>query len=322
MHKKYNLSDIAVIIPTFNRVEDLKKTIYSFEKVGEKLSEIIIVDQSLDNSTEEFIRSLNLKNLVYVKLSTPSLTKARNLGIKKISIKTRLVCFLDDDVSLGAGYFEGILSVFNTYHYAEGVSGWYLPALHLNRYEQLVKRLFFIEHYQDNCANVVSAYGQVYPSKLDKILSSEWIPGFNMVFKREVLGELSFDEALEKYALGEDFDFSYRVHKKYPGSLFITPFASIEHRASIVERYPTEKAAYMNQRNHFYLNFKNFNKTFIEKITFIWAIIGILLLRTFKAISSRKKIDLIKAFLFYKSLFVCLKQLHAIRSASNTTWLQ
>lgn len=314
MATNFTLSDISLIIPTYNRVNDLRETLNSFKPFWGKLKEILIIDQSTDTLTQKFIASLDIKNIIYIHSATPSLTRARNYGVSKSNKSSRIIGFLDDDVTLSKEYFEGILSVFNGKPDALGVSGWYFPDIQVNRSEQLIKKFFRIEHYERNNASVVSAYGQVYPSQLDRVINAEWVPGFNMFFKRDVFTHFSFDERLEKYALGEDFDFTYRISKRHPRSLFITPYAPLVHRASIVERYPTQRAAEMNQVNHFYINFKNFNKTFNEKLAFFWVLLGILLLRVIRLSITRKKTDMVKLFFFSKTLLYCLIHLRKVRN--------
>jgi hypothetical protein len=173
--------------------------------------------------------------------------------------------------------------------------------------ENFLKRLFFIENLKKNSARVLSVYGNEYPSELTRVIKSQWLSGFNMNYKKEVFKKMKFDENLKRYALAEDFDFSYRLWKRYPGSLFITPFAKINHRASNVERYPTEKISYMNQINHFYLNYKNFNSNFIEKFKFIWCLMGILLLRTMKFLGGFGGKNWLKLRYFIHSLYYCFK---------------
>lgn len=311
----YKTSDISVIIPTYNRYQDLKETLNSFINVIKDLNEVLIIDQSTNKETRELIASFNNKNLKYTYSSIPSLTAARNLGVKKSSKGSKIICLLDDDVTLGKDYFKEIIKTFNDNPEALAVSA-YQKQNRLGivaKFENLLKRLFLIENLKPNSARVLSVYGNEYPSELDKIIKSQWISGFNMNYKKEVFKEQSFDENLKRYALAEDFDFSYRLWKRHPGSLLITPFANIIHRASTVERYPTEKISYMNQINHIYLNYKNFNSNLIEKMRFSWCMFGITLLRILKLLTNPKKQNWLKFQYFCFSLIYCLRNLKRIK---------
>jgi len=309
----YKISDISVVIATFNRTSDLKETLSSLKDI-KKLNELIIVDQSNNKETEKLVKSLKSKKIKYVYSKIPSLTKARNIGVSKVSKKSKLICFVDDDVTFSKNYFQEILNVFNKYPAAKGVSAFVQPQkVAVKKFENFIKSLFFIEHLENEKVRVISSYGNTYSYRLTGIINSHWLSGVNMIYKKEIFKNQRFDENLKGYALAEDFDFSYRINKRYPNSLFITPFTKIIHRVSTAERYPTEKISYMNQAHHFYLNFKNFNKTAKEKLIFAWSLIGISLLRSLYFLKTRKNIDALKLKFFFKSLFYCLANLRKIR---------
>ncbi len=311
--KKNNLiGKLSVIIPTYNRANDLKETIDSLYPDINELNEVLVIDQSNDDSVKRVVMKMKNNKIKYIKSTIPSLTKARNLGVLKASKKSKLICFIDDDVTLDKKYFKEILKVFEDKN-AIGVSGHYFPDKKQNKIENLLRRIFFLENWEYNKARVLSAYGPTYPYSLDKTIESQWLPGFNMIFKKKVFDNEKFDENLSGYALAEDFDFSYRVYKKY-GNLYITPKAKIVHRISKVERCPTEKIAYMNQINHFYLNFKNFNKVLKERLIFIWCVLGIFGLRIIYFLKTREKKDKLKLVFFFKSLIYCIKNINKIKN--------
>ena len=51
----------------------------------------------------------------------------------------------------------------------------------------------------------------------------DWLSGCSMSFRRAVFEMFSFNEELTGYGLGEDVEFSYRVHQR--GRLLVTPDA-------------------------------------------------------------------------------------------------
>jgi len=307
----YKTKDISVIIPTYNRAQDLKKTLSSIDT--KEVDEILIIDQSPNKDTKKLIEKIKDKKIKYIFSDIPSLTMARNIGISKVNKKSKIVCFFDDDITLGKNYFQEIIKVFNAYQEVKGVSAWYLPEIKINKIEQFVKKIFFIENLTKNSAKVLSVYGNTYPRILTKEIKSQWLSGFNMCFRKEAFDEFHFDNNFSGYSLAEDFDFSYRIYKKYPCSLLLTPHAKITHRASIVERNPTEKSSYMNQINHFYLNYKNFDSNLLEKFKFAWCLFGISLLRTLKFLLGFKNKDWLKLKYFFKSLGYCIKILDKIK---------
>ncbi|MBI2631877.1 glycosyltransferase family 2 protein [Candidatus Pacearchaeota archaeon] len=311
----YKASDISVIIPTYNRVVDLKLTLLALKKNLKDLREIIIVDQSTDKKTYELIKKIRNRKVKYVFSKTPSITIARNLGVRKASGGTKIICFIDDDVDIGENYFNEILKVFNTHKEAKGVAAYVSSPeiLKMGKAEKILRKIFFLSYSEEENARIISAYGNTYPISLSKVINSEWISGVNMNYLKTVFIRQKFDENLLGYTIAEDIDFSYRLYMKYPNSLFITPYAKLTHRVSNIERYPTEKMSFINQIDHFYFNFKNLNKNWREKVIFIWSLIGISLLRPIKFLISRKMNDYLKMKFYIKSLFYCIKHIKMIK---------
>lgn len=313
---KYGISDISVVIPTYNRASELKETLNSLSKFSKSLNEVVIVDQSKTTETRNLVKSMKNKKIKYIFSKTPSITIARNLGVKKSSKSSKIVCFIDDDVTLGENYFLEILKIFNEHPNAKGAAGVddcaYRRGGFGEKMQMFLKKVFFLGHYTRDKAKIVSAYGNVYPMNPSKTITAEWIPGVNMVYKKEVFDFQKFDENLLGYTVSEDIDFSYRLSMKHPNSIFITPHAKLTHRVSKVAREPTKRLAYINQVDHFYFNFKNLNKTLGQKLIFLWSLFGIFLMRFLLVLTFNKKNYLNFKF-FLSSLFYCLTNLDKIK---------
>jgi GT2 family glycosyltransferase len=307
--------DISVVIPTYNRPDDLKQTLDVLLKRSKILNEIVIVDQSIDDRTKKLIDSFKNKKLKYVFSKIPSITIARNVGVKNSSKRSKLIFFIDDDVSVSDNFFKEVLKVFNEHKEAKGVAAQYVVnnIKTTNFIEDFAKKIFFLSFPEKNRARMVSAYGNTYPAVLTKVINVEWFPGVNMAYKREIFSEQHFDENLLGYTLAEDIDFSYRLFKRYPSGVFMTPFAKLLHRESTVERYPTEKMSFINQIDHFYFYFKNLNHGFFDKIKFLWALFGIFILRTAKLVFQPDKISYLKLKYFVASLFYCFTHISDIK---------
>ncbi len=313
--ERYNVEDISVIIPTYNRENDLKEKLSQNKHIIQSIKELLIIDQSTNKDIFTLIKKLKNNKIKYFHLQKPSLTAARNFGVSKVSKSSKIICFLDDDVTLSKNYLKEIISVFNNSVSVLAVGGYqaHKPSSFPNRLLNIFKKLFFLGHLEKNNAYVSSTYGNNYPSELTRTINSNWIPGLNMCFKKIIFKEQKFDENLKGYALAEDLDFSYRIFKKHSNSLFISPYASVIHRTSDVERYPTEKLIYTNQINHFYLNFKNFNSNFKEKFIFVWTLTGIVFLRLFGILLAPNKMNYLKLKFFILSLFFCFRNLSSIK---------
>lgn len=310
----YTIKDISLVIPTYNRANEVKETLKSLGKFSKNLNEILILDQTKTDETKNLVKSLKNKKIKWIFSKTPSITIARNLGVKKSLKSSRIICFLDDDVIADSNYFTEILRVFNENPESIAVGG-RDPSAYVGTQSKLsnfIRKIFFLGHYEHNKARIVSAYGNTYPLRLSKIVNAQWIPGVNMAYKKEIFREQKFDENFLGYAVAEDTDFSYRICKKYPNSIFITPYARLIHRVSQVARQPTRKLAYINQIDHFYFNFKDLNKNAAQKLIFIWSLFGISLLRTLNLLTFKKS-NYLKFKFFFQSLFYCLMNLKKIK---------
>ena len=310
----YETKDISVIIPTYNRKEDLKITLKSLSKNLRDLKEIIVVDQSKNQETKKLIESLNAKKLKYVFSKTPSITIARNLGVKKSSKDSKIICFIDDDVSIEGNYFKEILEVFNSNNLVKAAAGYVnIPENEKEPpIENMLRRLFFISFKEVSGARIISAYGNTYPLRLNKEINSHWIPGVNMCYLKSVFDEQKFDENLLGYTVAEDIDFSYRLYKKYPTGLIITPRAKLIHRVSNKEREESKRISYINQVDHFYFQFKNLNN-FTHILKFLWSLYGITILRSLNFIFNLNNKSKLKFVYYLESLYYSIINIKKIK---------
>lgn len=230
--------------------------------------EIFIVDNSpvgrMDNLIEYWTSEFKKKKikLVYRKNAINSLTVARNIGTKLST--GDIISFLDDDVTISQNYFKEIINVFKKYKTAKGVQGYIQGEDNRGRIRNLFNRIFFNYHTEKNGCRVLPSVSTTYPLQLSKTIPCEWISGSNQNYKREIFQNLCFDENLMKYCEGEDIDFSYRVFKKYSGSLFITPDAKVEHHVALNGRAIGKEQLYMFEVYGLYLFFKLFKPTLLN----------------------------------------------------------
>lgn len=311
----YTEKDISVVIPNYNRLEDLKETLKSILSVQKNILEILIVDQSSDDSIKKYISKLSNNKVKYIRSDPPAITVARNLGVSKSSKSSKIICFLDNDVTLPKNYFSEILAIFNSNNDAKGAAAYFDPPKE-SPFLTFLKKLFFLQRFEENRADFVSPYGNIYPSELSNTIKSEWLPGVNMCYLKSIFKDQKFDEKLLGYTISEDIDFSYRLNKKFPGSLYITPKAKIIHRASQEEREPTEKISYINQVDHYYFYKKNMSKNFSKRAKFYWSLLGISIMRSLLALLTLKKNNYLKMKFFFLSLNYVLKNKKKISSGN------
>ena len=88
------ISQVSVIIPTFNRVHTLRRAIDSVIAQTYEAYSIVVVDDGSTDGTSEMINEL-YPQLIFIKQDNRGVSAARNTGIK--SIDAEWIAFLDSD---------------------------------------------------------------------------------------------------------------------------------------------------------------------------------------------------------------------------------
>lgn len=109
---------ISVIIPTYNRVEKLEKTLHNIVKqsIDVEQYEIIIVDDCSKDNTQKFCETyiLQSKNVKYIRNKTNlGRCVTRNNGIR--TAKGDLLVFLDNDLVVEPNFLQSHLEYFSKY---------------------------------------------------------------------------------------------------------------------------------------------------------------------------------------------------------------
>lgn len=104
---------VSVVIPTFNRLTDLRRTMDALfaQAVPARDFEIIVVDNSSTDGTREWVESLpgaGHLNVHYARKAPEGPAAARNLGIEHA--RGEFVLFVDSDVVLNPGWIAGALT--------------------------------------------------------------------------------------------------------------------------------------------------------------------------------------------------------------------
>lgn len=89
---------VSIIIPTYNRADIIGRAINSILEQTYRDFEIIVVDDSPDDSTQKIVNSLNDERIKYIQnKGKTNLPRARNQGIMASSESSEYIAFLDDD---------------------------------------------------------------------------------------------------------------------------------------------------------------------------------------------------------------------------------
>ncbi|WP_297090423.1 glycosyltransferase family 2 protein [Thermococcus sp.] len=326
---------VSVIISTlYKRPREFKECLESIIEQTVRPTEVIIINGSFDGSwekmREEFedifkkMRDAGIA-VKHIPLPGASLPHARNTGAKLG--KGEILLFLDDDVVLERDYIENLIKVYEKYSNAMGVQGFITNRIRPNN---LLIRFGFLKflwwllqrgYYEVDVHKQLPSIFEVLPHRVTKVIGRESFSGTNMSYRREVFKTLEFDERLKRYAIGEDKDFSYRVHKLFPGSLYQTPHARLVHQEAPAGRLPSKQFETMKQVYHLYLFYKLFEQNPKNKIIYILGRIGDLLLHSILFMSSDfKKEKALKSIYMIEAMWIALSNRNRIKKGDINFW--
>ncbi|MEO5357045.1 MAG: glycosyltransferase family 2 protein [Nitrospirae bacterium YQR-1] len=292
----------SIIIPTYNRPDDLRNCIESLLKQTVPPSEIIIVDDG--NLTEPPLKTKCEElaiQYVYYKKDTPGLTASRNKGIGMST--GDIIFFLDDDVVLLPDYIEEILKIYESTGNVGGVGGAIANHKKLGFVQKLRKIMeipFMVSGLREGKvlpSGFCTSFGTT-PFEIKQVTEVDFLSGGVCSFKKEVFNSFAFDSKhFLNYGLGEDKDFSYRVSKAF--KLIYTPHARLYHYESPKMRPNDFKEGFMFVVFTHYFFETHVKKHFIQWVFFYYAFLGYVLLRMFVCAVSPKKdnIDKLKGLL-------------------------
>ncbi len=243
----------GLIICTYQRPKAIEKLLRSIGVQSRYPDQILVIDGSLDDKTQQVLLQESYFNLEYYKIDKEDrgLTRQRNFGISKLDEEIGIVCFLDDDVILNSSYFEEILRTYEIYPDALGVSGYsinetswkkvqenYIPTFGDFIFDGWVRKegsRFLLRRrlglqpdvppgFMPEFSHGYSA-GFLPPS--GKVYEVEMLMGGIASYRGQIFKEMKFSPFFEGYGLYEDADFSLRVSEK--GKLYVNTAAKLEH---------------------------------------------------------------------------------------------
>jgi len=255
-------------------------------------NEIVVVDGSTNNETENLLQENLFLNLKYFKVKDEDrgLTKQRNFGISKVNSDSEIICFLDDDTVLEPEYFAEIIKIFQNDKLVAGVGGvainenkWKLQqeGVHYsNKKYYLFEGYFYPEGLRNIVRNYLGLASNLGPGKMPlyshgrtcgfpltgKTYEVDLLIGMSMSFRKTVFNEIKFSKFFEGYGLYEDADYSLRALKF--GKNVINTNARLSHFHDPAGRPNHYKYGKMVVRNGWYVwriknpqpNFKDFLK--------------------------------------------------------------
>jgi len=252
---------VSIIIVTYRRPKDLDEALLSVMRQSFLPKEIIVVDNSdgCDATAEicsHFATEFDKIGVLLMRIPSRenSLTVGRNLGINHSS--GEIIFFLDDDATLDHICLEEILKCYSEHHDALGVQG-HIVNLYKTESRFVDKMSSFLSYAAKNVISKAFPLGQdAFPYSARETIRCGRLSGISS-YRRSVFKELRFDEKMKAWAFLEDADFSYRLCKLHPGTLYLTPRAKVFHKMSESSRLPKKAKIFTMTVNRLYFFFKN-----------------------------------------------------------------
>jgi GT2 family glycosyltransferase len=205
---------IAFVVATKDRPGSLARLLGSLEAQTVLPAEIVVVDGGVE-SVESVCRADRSFQVRHLRCLPPSSTRQRNAGIAAVGSDAALVGLLDDDVVLDRLALEAMMTFWTMAGADVGGAAFNMtnhPPLRAARW----KSLPFVEHagiYGRKPGAVLKSGFQTMIGTVAETMPTAWLPSGAVVWRREVLRRLKFDEWFSDYGYLEDLDFSYRVGK-------------------------------------------------------------------------------------------------------------
>ena len=286
----------SVIIPTYNRPEELEDCLRSLARQTVPPDELLVVDDGNLSRIPagDLCRQAGVE-CRHIHKKEPGLTESRNVGVERSG--GEIVFFFDDDVVLFPDYIEKVLALYAEDDSGDlgGVGGFIVNTKPLTlpralRYAFDVP--FLVSGLREGRvlkSGFCTDFGDT-PFPLRRVTPVEFLPGAAFSFRRQVLEEFSFTPGFRDVALGEDKDFTVRVSRRY--RLLLHPGARLYHFESPRMR-PAKRPWGCKFLTGRYLLFRDqVSESPIDRIFFFYAALGYLLARTAVLLSSMRREEL------------------------------
>lgn len=273
----------SLIIPTYNRPEELSVALASVLRQTRLPSQLVIIDdgQLQVIPHRESLEAAGIE-VLYQRKEIPDLPTSRNIGIGLSS--GEVVLFLDDDVELEPDYIEQMLAPLEEDRkgLVAGVGGRILNYRKLrpaHRLRRLLDCFFLVSGCTEGRvlpSGFTTNYGSTFHSPQDPY-RVDVISGGVAAWRRWIFEDFRFTENYRVHCAGEDQDFSYRVSRQHP--LLFNPCAGLRHFEAPAMRHDRYNSArrFLFDRYRFFHN--HVRRWPFQTALFWWAVTGYTLSR-------------------------------------------
>lgn len=214
----------AIIVPTKDRPEELRRFLKSVETQEVRPDQILIVDGS-DRPVQDVVAQFPSLPIDYLAVRPPGLVQQRRAGISALKEGIPVFGFFDDDIVLEPGAFSAMSRFWENRFKDYGGFGMNIIDAASNQKHGWFMRLFMI-HDDRPGAVLRSCRANPYcPAK--RTHETEWLCGGATFWKRDLFNEVNFDPWFKGWAISDDLDFCSRVNRKH--KLVVVAEAKVRH---------------------------------------------------------------------------------------------
>lgn len=261
--------NVSLVICTKDRPYYLDKTLANIFLHENKLKQVIIIDASKDNKTQEIVENFRRKNYTHIiyKHCNPGLPKQKNLGIEiafNSNINLDAITFLDDDILVKPDYFLQLQSFIVENPTWTAFTGVSLTNKRVKT--STARRLFYLDSKKD--ASILKS-GICTPIYSDtKVSTAEWMPGASMTINPQILQYVKFNESMPIYY--EDTEMSIRLNQH--GPLQICHAMNYEHSEALIGHESRKDVTAFSDGVRWVVSKNSNNK--IKKHWILWSVLG------------------------------------------------
>ena len=242
---------VSIIIPTYNRCQQLKQVISSFLTQNYNNYEIIIIDDHSTDDTFSFLKDITEPRIKYVRLEKHvGSSIARNFGCSKSD--SELILMSDDDMPVSSTYLDAMVSCFNKYNYST-IFGRIIKIESINEFGKNYEKIGYpisISKWTGDIKNNYDVSGDEVEIPIGHGC---------MLLKKEWFDQVGGYNNFPVNGIREESDFCLRL-KKVGIRLIYNPNAIIYHLNTTKggQRMSSGTFRYWGYRNHFKFLINNF----------------------------------------------------------------
>lgn len=263
---------ISVVLATRNRPKLCIRLIDLINSQTVLPKELLIVDSSND---ENILNSTTIKKskvkIRYIKSCIQSAAIQRNIALDNISVDTKYVVVLDDDVIINKNYIEVLIKHLQN-NSVVGVSGiaYNSKKTKINNKIKILKNIFLLDSNKEGSITLGGVNVPITDHQKKELVQVEWLIGCS-AWLFDAIKSTRYQKNFYGQSLFEDVIFSMQTAKK--GKLVVDSSMIFDHEQSNLGRSNDLEFYKMWVFNRYFV-ILNMNGNFIKHFGFHWANFG------------------------------------------------